>query len=89
MDALKPGTPCYLANLQEHSTLTGRVVEVVAPIPAPSGEAGQWYQVRAPWTRELFGDIDTTAPRCNLRPLLPPELAPPEAKKRTPETVSR
>ncbi len=83
MSALAPGVPCYLTALADFPELTGRVVEVVRPAPAPDGEAGQWYQVRAPWTLGLFGDRANVAPRCCLRPIIPPEPALPAARKRT------
>lgn len=89
MSEIKPGTPCYLTALADFPELTGRVVEIVGPWPAPDGEAGAWYQHRSEWARELFPGCETIAPRRNLRPIVPPELAPPEARKRTPQTVSR
>lgn len=89
MTAIKPGTPCYLTALADFPELSGRVVEVIGPAPAPDGKCGPWFQIRAPWTLEMFGDCDTIAPRSNLRPIFPHELAPPAARKRIPETVSR
>ena len=87
MNALTPGTPCYLVALADYPELAGRVVEVVGPMPAPDGEQGQWYKVRAEWAIQMFPGRDTGAPRCNLIPIIPTGLAPPAARKRIPENV--
>jgi len=87
MNEIKPGTPCYLVNLREMASLTGRVVAVVAgPLVAPEQDVGS-YRITAAWAREMFGDSDVTAPRSSLLPIVPPGIAPPAAKKRVPETI--
>lgn len=87
MSAIKPGTLCYLVGLTERKEFNGYAVEIVGQVPTPDGECGIWYQHRSSWARELFPDCDTIAPRSNLRPITPPELAPPAARTRTPESV--
>jgi len=86
MNAIAPGTPCFLVHLVERKELNGCVVEVVGPVPTPDGERGAWYQHASAWAREMFPGHETIAPRENLRPIVPPELAPAQ-KRRTPEVV--
>lgn len=90
MTTIKPGTPCFLTQLTERPEFDGRVVEVVAgPLPVQSEHPGKWYAYRSEWSAQMFPGRETLVRRCNLLPIVPPELAPPEARKRTPETVSR
>ncbi len=73
MDALAPGTPCYLVALADYPELSGRVVEVTGAAPAPEGETlPEWYQITATWAREMFHGNEVRAPRCCLRPITGP-----------------
>jgi len=72
MNDLKPGDPCFLIGLRDFEALTGRVVEVIGPVPTPDDECGTWFAVRAGWASELFQGRDVTVQRCNLKPITPP-----------------
>jgi hypothetical protein len=87
MEAIAPGTPCFLVHLVERKELNGRVVEVAGPAPTQTDDTQPWYQLRAAWVSERFPDNEAIAPRRNLRPIVPPSIAPTDAKERTPELV--
>lgn len=90
MNAIAPGTPCYLVNLRKIPVCNGRVVEIVGPAPAAKGDPDYyWYEYVSAWSIELFGGRQTVAPRRNLRPITPPEIAPAAARTRALEEATR
>jgi hypothetical protein len=71
MSDLKPGTHCRLINLVQNARLNGRQVEVIGPYPAPSGETGEWFALRAEWVSREYPGQDFITPRACLSPILP------------------
>ena len=80
---LRPGTPCYLVLLTERRDLCGRPV-IIERGPLELDEPGPWYAYTAAWSRQMFPGVETLTRRGNLLPIVPPEILPSAARKRTP-----
>lgn len=79
------GTPCYLTHLQE-MPFNGRVV-AVAGAPFIDDDGVERYPICAEWIDFMFPERGAVAQRSQLLPIIPPGIAPPEARDRKPEPV--